>query len=304
MVIIEPSTWIIDIRNQVADKLSSTMKKYIKIKNDKDIKGHVKKIINENCNNLFGVGLYVPCSITYIDKSKEYNEIEYINCGIKQYVNSLNDCNLIGNIDIIKSIFEDLKDIDKLENHICHEDKNDENIYYAKCLDIIGRSFCGDPRWSDVWFKNDLYAQPCYWQIFDIRMSKPITKTPHHSLKNGYHYDNPVYTNKIATNIYGTYEELDNFRHNVYNTKLFPFINLCLTIDQNANTRAYIPWLVDKKYTDEEIYKLFNFSKEKIELIENTIKRYGRNSPWFKRYMTGDTSIEINQKYPWLEKDA
>ena len=77
-----------------------------------------------------------------------------------------------------------------------------------------------------------------------------------------------------------------------------------MTIDQHNNSLPYVPWIVDKKYTNEEIYKLFDFTKDEIELIENTIKRYERNSPWFKRYMTGDTSIEINQKYPWFEKDA
>ena len=74
------------------------MKKYIALK--ERIKGHVSKVVIENFNNEFSVGLYVPCSITYIDKSKEYKQIEYSNCGIKKYVNSLYDCNLIGNIEI------------------------------------------------------------------------------------------------------------------------------------------------------------------------------------------------------------
>ena len=302
MVIIEPSNWLIELRQNVSSKPSSTMKKYIAIKNR--IENHVKKVIIENFNNLFGIALYVPCAITYIDKEKEYKTIEYSNCGINKNVNNLNDCNLIGDIKLIKSIFEKIKKYDCEINHICHEDQNNQNIYYAKCLDILGRSFCGDPRWSDVWFNNNLYAQPCYWQSFDTRMKNPISNQIHHALKNGYHYDNPIYTDKIATNIFGTYKELDNFKFNVYNTKLIPFINICITIDQNNNSLPYIPWLVDKKYTDEEIYKLFDFTKDEIELIENTIKRYERYSPWFKRYMIGDTSIEINQKYPWLEKDA
>ena len=87
MVIIEPSTWLIELRQNIAKKKSSQMKKYIALK--ERIKGHVNKIIVENFNNEFNVGLYVPCSITYIDKSKEYKQIEYLNCGIKKYVNSL-----------------------------------------------------------------------------------------------------------------------------------------------------------------------------------------------------------------------
>ena len=300
MVIIEPSTWLIELRQNIADKKSSQMKKYIALK--ERIKGHVSKVIIENFNNEFNVGLYVPCSITYIDKSKEYKQIEYSNCGIKKYINSLCDCNLIGNYEIIKSIFEKLNNYGKVINHICHENKQDKNIYYAKCLAILGRSFCGDPRWSDVWFINDLYAQPTYWQTFDTRMETPISKTPHRALKNGYHYDNPVYTNKIVTNIYGTLDELTNLQHNIYNTKLFPFINICLTIDQNNTSLPYVPWLVDKKYTDKEIYDMFGFTNEEIKLIETTIKKYKRYSPWFKRYMCGPSSVSDEEVQKFINE--
>ena len=300
MVIIEPSTWLIELRQNIAEKKSSQMKKYIAIK--ERIKGHVSKVVIENFNKEFNVGLYVPCSITYIDKSKEYKQIKYSNCGIKKYINSLCDCNLIGNYEIIKSIFEKLNNYGKVINHICHENKQDKNIYYAKCLAILGRSFCGDPRWSDVWFINDLYAQPTYWQTFDTRMETPISKTPHRALKNGYHYDNPVYTNKIVTNIYGTLDELTNLQHNIYNTKLFPFINICLTIDQNNTSLHYVPWLVDKQYTDEEIYTKFGFTNEEIKLIETTIKKYKRYSPWFKRYMCGPSSVSDEEVQKFINE--
>ena len=79
------------------------MKKYIALK--ERIKGHVSKVVIENFNKEFNVVLYVPCSITYIDNTKTFDKIEFINFGVKKYVNSLNDCNLIGNYEIIKSIF-------------------------------------------------------------------------------------------------------------------------------------------------------------------------------------------------------
>ena len=67
MVIIEPSTWLIELRQNIAEKKSSQMKKYIALK--ERIKGHVSKVVIENFNKEFNVGLYVPCSITYIDKN-------------------------------------------------------------------------------------------------------------------------------------------------------------------------------------------------------------------------------------------
>ena len=104
MVIIESSTWLIELRQNIAEKKSSQMKKYIALK--ERIKGHVSKVVIENFNKEFNVMFFVPCSITYIDKSKEYEQIEYSNCGIVKYVNSLYNCNLIGNIGIIKSILK------------------------------------------------------------------------------------------------------------------------------------------------------------------------------------------------------
>ena len=122
MVIIEPSTLVIELRQNIAEKKSSQMKKYIALK--EIIKGHVSKVVIYNFNKEFNVMLFVPCSITYIDKSKEYEQIEYSNCGIVKYVNSLYNCNLIGNIGIIKSIFEKIKTYDKVINYLYMQNKS------------------------------------------------------------------------------------------------------------------------------------------------------------------------------------
>ena len=293
MIIIEPATWLINVRKygKRGEEMrvnSSAIKKYDEIK--KMLEGQVKKVIIENYNKEFNVGLYTPFSISYIDKTYNSDIIDCKICGEQKTLTSLYDCNLNGKYDLIWSIFNKIN-CDKLINHIIHEKINNNNIYYAKILDILGRSFCGDPRWSDVWFTNNLYAQPCYWCIFDVRMTESISNEPHKCLKNGCHYDKPIYTDKIATNIYGTYNELSNLKYNIYNTKLFPFLNICINIDQNNNSLDYVPWLVDKKYTDQDIYDMFNFTEEEIKLIETTIKKYERNSPWFKRYMCGPSEV-------------
>ena len=116
MVIIEPSTWLIELRQNITEKKSSQMKKYISLK--ERIKGHVSKVVIENFNIEFRTDNYMPFAITYIDNSKEYKQIEYLNFGIDKYVNSLYDCNLVGNIETIKSIFEKIKNYDVVNNHI------------------------------------------------------------------------------------------------------------------------------------------------------------------------------------------
>ena len=68
-----------------------------------------------------------------------------------------------------------------------------------------------------------------------------------------------------------------------------------MTIDQNNNSKNYVPWIVDKKYSDEEIYKKLDLNQEEIDLIDKTIKKYEINSPWFKRYINGKTE-DVNDQ--------
>lgn len=64
-----------------------------------------------------------------------------------------------------------------------------------------------------------------------------------------------------------------------------------MTIDQHNNSKEFLPWLVDKQYTDDEINEMFKFTEEEIKLIDTTIKKYERNSPWFKRYICGPDTV-------------
>ena len=80
------------------------------------------------------------------------------------------------------------------------------------------------------------------------------------------------------------------------------FINICLTIDQHNNSLPYVPWLVDKQYTDEEIYDMFGFTEDEIKLIETTIKKYERYSPWFKRYMCGPSSVSDEELQKFINE--
>ena len=86
-----------------------------------------------------------------------------------------------------------------------------------------------------------------------------------------------------ADSVYGTKEELENWHYFVYNNKLPVFINICLTIDEHNNSREYVPWLVDKKYTDKEIYKILNITEEEQELIDKIIKNFDKDSKFGKR---------------------
>ena len=299
MVIIEPATWLIELRQNIGEKKSSQMKKYIALK--ERIKGHVSKVIIENYNKEFNVGLYVPCSITYIDNTRIFNEIEFKKCGVKKYVNSLYDCNLINNIEIIKSIFEKIKNYDVVGNHIYIPNKSNKikDNYYCKYSMIpssggllLGKRYNNNGRYRNILNKEYslAYLNSIYYAEIGYSPTPTISKKKDHGGK---------LTDKEAECITGTKQELENWKHYVFNNSLPLFINICLTIGQNNNSLPYVPWLVDKQYTDEEIYEMFVFTDEEIKLIETTIKKYERYSPWFKRYMCGPSSVsdEEVQKY-------
>jgi hypothetical protein len=68
------------------------------------------------------------------------------------------------------------------------------------------------------------------------------------------------------------------------------------------NLDEFLPWLVDKQYTDDEINKLFDITNEEIKLIDSTIKKYERNSPWFKRYMCGKNGATDEEVTEYIKK--
>lgn len=90
--------------------------------------------------------------------------------------------------------------------------------------------------------------------------------------------------NNPCDSVYGTKEELENWKTLAETSNFIRFINICLIIDENNNSKEYLPWLVDKKYTDTDIYALLNITAEEQNLIEDTVKRFSKNSDFGKNY--------------------
>ena len=303
MVIIEPATWLINVRK------NGKAKKYDAIK--KRIGGHVESVKIENFNKDFGTGLYVPFAITTIDFSKTFDEIEFTCCGEKRFVKSIYDCNLVGEYATIWSIIEKCQNFgDMMKAHTAKE-KMGDGMYYAKYSEIISGNggFCvaTASRTGLNYDSKSIWAESCLGNF-----SVGYTTTAFHSYNNEIK-DTPLcaydrahkLTDKITDNIYGTRQELENWKHFIFNNKLPLFLNIVLTIDQNNCSKEFLPWLVDKQYTDDEINKMFGFTDEEIALIDRTIKKYERNSPWFKRYMCGPDSVsdeEVNNFIKTLDE--
>lgn len=307
MVIIEPSTWIIDVRRNTTAEIYDAIKERIN--------GHVKSVVIENYNREFNVTLSMPFSITTIDMSQTFSTIEFICCGEKRdNINNIYDCNLIGQYEVINNIFNKVKNFgDMMKQHITNKDEGSE-YWYAKCVGInkdsnisgSGASLCGavtdrvgmtydsEKIWSET--SNGNYLIP-YTSIGYHYYKNEISNKPLQSYDRG-----KKLTDKIAWNIFGTKCEIENWKYFVFNNKLPLFLNICLTHNRHNNSVNFLPWLVDKQYTDDEINKLFCFTNEEIKLIDSTIKKYERNSPWFKRYMCGKNGATDEEVTEYIKK--
>lgn len=293
MVIIEPATWLINVRK------NGKTKKYDSIK--KKLEGHIESVVIENLNKEFGTGLYVPFATTTIDMSKTFDTIDCTICGEHKAVNSIYDVNLVGNYATIWSILDKVQKYgDMMSNHTTKEDMG-RDYWYAKYAELTpdcgcsntsdrkGLKYEGDYLWRNT-HNGDINIGYIYSAFHTY--NNEISDAPLCAYDRGKHL-----TDKVTDNIYGTKSELENWKHFIFNNKLPLFINIVMTIDQHNNSKEFLPWLVDKQYTDEEINKMFGFTDEEIKLIDTTIKKYERNSPWFKRYMCGSDAVsdeEVN----------
>lgn len=302
MVIIEPSTWLINVRK------NGKASKYDAIKNK--INGHIESVVVENLNKEFNTGLYVPFAITTIDMSKTFDTIDYTCCGEHKVVKSVYDCNLVGSYNTIWSIFEKVQSFSNMmKMHTTKEDKGSE-YWYIPYTDLCGVTPMAvsaiRPTSCDT---NERYVLTNSGDFYKV-----YTSNAFHS---SYNIDNKIaksmcrggststtkkFSDKNADCIYGTQTELENWKHFIFNNKLPLFLNIVLTIDQHNNSKDFLPWLVDKQYTDDEINKLFGFTDEEIRLIDITIKKYERDSPWFKRYMCGKNGATDEDVTEYIKK--
>ena len=196
MTIIEPATWLINVRK------NGKANKYDKIK--KRISGHVKSIKIENLDAEFNITNKTPLSITTIDFSKTYDTIEFECCGEKKVVDSIYDCNLIGDYNTIWNIFNKVLSYgDMMNSHTTTKDLNNGSWYIGYME--IGSVGCdrGSRMLSDNVYLNNMYIH-YYFSAYDDRA--PISSTPIHARNSG-----NKFTDKIGPNLYGTKKELENY---------------------------------------------------------------------------------------------
>jgi len=281
MTIIEPATWLINVRKNGKAKLYDEIKK--------KLSKHIYKVVIENYNKEFEIDNYIPLSVTYIDLKNEYETIDFWCCGEHKIVNNIYDCNMIGSYDMIWSILNKIKTYgDTMKNHIYKSEKpiTDNNIEFINFADILGQGGCGghgykqiDRNYNESEFQKTNIGV-YHNQFIDVFIRRTETKT---------------------YQLYGSKQELENWKHFIFNNKIPLFTSIVLVIDQHNTCKDVLCWLTDKQYSDDEIYKLLNITKEEQDFIDKTLKKYERNSPWFKRYLCGKDSVSDEEVQKFID---
>ena len=265
MTIIEPATWLINIRKDGKSK-----SEYSPLKDRLcDI---VDRVSIQNLNYVFGTCMFVPFSITYVNKSKTDNKIIFDNFNIRQEVYSLYDCNFIGKYDMIWSILTKVKTVfknDMLFNHIKQAQINEHYFRYANILASLVDTLHST---SECFWINDyyeIYYTPC---IHKTDLFSNEIKVINHKTNKKY--------------IVGSKDELQNFKKFVLQSNLSKFINICMCIDMHNNSLKYIPWCINFT-NDNELFDRLKLSDEEINLINDTVSRFKRDNDYCKAMVYG-----------------
>lgn len=268
VVSIQPAAWLMSfLKDTPKGKMYQALKK--------KIDNVCTDVVIENYNQEFNTGLYTPHSIIKVDKDDDRDEINASIIGVSSTISTLDDANLIGSAKLVHSILDKCKAYhDKMSDHIMNK-KTHEGEYFAKYMRVIGRSFCGDPRSTDGFYVNELLASPCFYTMMDTRYG--ILDHPHLDVTG-----NKVFENQVV----GAKEELENWQNNIMRILLFPFLGIALCHNQNNMLKEYCPF-VKEPTTSDQLYDELSFTEEERRLIDDTVTKYMRQSPFYKRLQYG-----------------
>ena len=236
ILFVHPSTWLLDEKG-----------KQKKFNDTKDlISKHLESIELFNGNGVFKINLFVPCSITYINKKfegkiKVDNKVDDI---IGYFENIYNINKYVSDFYIsIKNKILPIVKSDNIWNH-----KYKDGIYYANIAQHRGNH----TKDGKKLYKSDFYT------IFTKDDKPSLEKTKH--LWYGFNSEN---------------ECLNFIKYLKTNTARF-FLSIYKNNSQVCRGELeIIPWLdFTKEWTDEKLYKHFDISEEEIKFIEKNIPKY------------------------------
>jgi hypothetical protein len=256
----------------------------------------------DNLNKDFGTSIDTPFAITTFDfdDSKSGEQIEFICFGAKRMVNTLNDCNLIGNSELANSIIKKgLSYGDKMEAHIFKKSKFKERdgLYFLRFWD--DRLYALGSNYGKVTnqYRNKtiaVFRELPYGNYFSSYVDSLFYKDVCETI--------PVGRKNECDCLCGTKEELENWKYNASHLKILMFLSQCVTSDRHNNAKKIVPFLCKKKYTNEEANELLGITEREAKFIDYTLEKFEYDSPWFRRYICGPEAATDDEVQDFIDK--
>ncbi len=292
-VVIEPATWLINLRDNGKAPMYAELRKKL----DK----HAISVKIENLNHEFNIGNATPLAITTLSKAvrPEGQKIEFTCCGETSYVDTLDDCNLIGPRKMVSQILEKVRQRapKHMEDIVYDKDRDGspEGAAYVRYANFQLTTLGSNCPTRD---KNYVRDEEHDCEYFDSYVKIAAEGYVMNQLPISLRKQNVV--DCLMVSEYPDFEFnariLENWKHFIYNSNLAHFICISTTYDLNNGSKRWLPWLDwTKKWTDDELREWFGITDSEWSLIESTCKKFRRDSEWFKRYMCGPSIAEVRQ---------
>jgi hypothetical protein len=239
VLFVHPATWLLD-EKMVNSDFNRTRELH---------KDYLKYVEIINGNSIFGVKMFMPCAITYSDKTGnngKINVVDRIN-NVTTIYTSIYDINKYSNIIEYKSIK------DKIKSKLTLNDfyKKERGNFYVNFSRVRGN--VNENKESDnSMIKNDFYTT--------------ITK------------DERVITSKTKSVFFSFSTELES--NNFLKYLKTKFSRFCLSIckngsDINSVDFKFTPWLdFTEEWTDKKLFEKFSLKNDEIDFINSVIPDY------------------------------
>ena len=258
--IVHPSTWLLDEKGKQKAFLSTK----------ELIKDHLDNIELFNGNGIFGISLFVPCVITYIDKNKKHTGIKCIDRINKKEITYLkiDDINKFSDNEIYKSIKCKILNYSK-KNNLLDKIGNNNGSFFVNIPQIRGDVRGRNKKGLSM---EEKMSADSFYTI--VSKDYNIEKEPK---QQSFSFIN------------------ENEAINFLNYIKTDFARFCISIYKNNQNQhrgelAAIPWFDFKEeWTDNKLFSLFKLSESEVSFIKNNIPEF------YKKKV--DTLIEYDNIY-------
>lgn len=246
VLFVHPSTWLLDEKGK--QKKFTTTKDLVK--------DHLESIELFNGNGVFGISLFVPCVITYIDKNKTSKGIHCIDRinGVEVTYDNIYDINKFSDTDVYFRLKSKIENVVLETGSVWDNKGKSDGDFYVNIAQIKG----------DVKFRNRI----------GVKMDVNMIADNFYVMVNK---DTEV-TTTSKQQPYGFSTELK--ANNFLNYLKTDFARFCLSIYKNNGNLhrgelALIPWLdFTQEWNNEKLYNEFGITSEEVEFIERFIPKY------------------------------